>query len=79
MPSAVILDLDSYRRRGTRNSKPDAVRTPALDKCEEAYRQRDWTAFDRWLRILAMTHDRWEHLKNEDLNQSLKRSWQLTT
>jgi hypothetical protein len=74
MPNAVILDLDSYRRRGTRNSQPDAVRTLALDECEEAYRQCDWKAFDRWFRILAMTRDRCVRPKNKDLNRWPKHS-----
>jgi hypothetical protein len=57
MPGAVILDLDSYRRRGARNSRPASIRILALDNCEDAYRRCDWKAFDRWFRVLAMTRE----------------------
>jgi hypothetical protein len=74
MPGAVILDLDSYRRRGARNSRPAPIRILALDNCEDAYRRCDWKAFDRWFRVLAMTRDRCERLKNKDVKRWPKHS-----
>ena len=66
MPNAIILELDSYRRRRTGRFKSEWFRELAPDMCEEAFKRRDWTAFDRWFRVLTMTRQSYERLTTEN-------------
>ncbi len=66
MPTAILLELDSYRRRRTGRFKSERFRELALDMCEEAFKRRDWVAFDRWFRVLTMTRHSYERLKTKN-------------